>query len=130
MHKRNLLRLTAAALVGLAGVTVPATAAFADPSGCSKRINSWGQNAGGNLFGNFSGNCSSSGTRTLNGEIKQDLNLRPDPVTLKGADVDSRIFLVNLQGCDEGQTATYYARTFYSGYTDYKDSNKEEYDVC
>ena len=130
MQKSTLMRVAAAAVIGLGGTAAVGTAAMANPSGCTKTIGSWGQLGGGDLFANFSGSCSTSASRTLQGEIKQDLSLRPDPVALQGADVDNRSYLVALQGCDHGKSANYYARVFFKGYTDYTDTKSTKFDVC
>jgi hypothetical protein len=116
--------------LGLLPLAGPAQPAFADPAGCTKSINGFGQYPSGELWAQLAGSCNTNLTRILRGEIKHDLNNRPDPVVTGGTDSDVRTYLVALQSCDNNNTASYYARVFFNGYSDYKDSAHNYYDVC
>src|SRR5262245_22388785 len=117
LSKRVRAAVLATAVVGI-GLAGPAAPAYANPAGCSKSINSFGQNQFRELHAAMGGSCTTSALRTLRGEIKRDLAFRPDPVVTQGSDADFQFYAIALQTCDNGNTGTYYARVFYSGFTD------------
>lgn len=117
--------------MGLSAGVALATAAHADPAGCSKSVSSISTNSAGQLQGQAYGNCETPSGQVLAGEIKQDLSFRPDPVVTSGSDPGPYTFVVALQSCDAGpRTSTYYVRGFFNGHTDYADSGHRTLTVC
>lgn len=131
MANRKITTLLMTATFGVALGLAPASAAMADPAGCSKGLGDFGQNAGSALYASGSGACDSLASRILRLEIKQDLSFQPDPVAMDAADADyNTSYAVAIEGCDEGRSGTYYSRVFFDGHSDYLDSSYKAFDVC
>jgi hypothetical protein len=128
MHWAMLAFLTGAAIV-VSGVV--ATVAFAaDPSGCTAGRPTIGIDADGRLQGHGKGRCDDYSLRFFTGEIKWDKNFTPDPIT---ASITSSGYLgyeVDVRTCDQGNTRSYYARTYWTSTRGYHDSVHRKRAAC
>lgn len=121
----------AAALLAIPAAATVGSAAFADPSGCTAAITGFGLNSSKELHANGEGRCSTSANRNLQIEIKQDLSVQPDPVALHSNDVGNKTYYAaDPAGCDNGNTASYYGRAFFTTNTTYHDTKPHKYTVC
>ncbi|PTA44017.1 hypothetical protein [Micromonospora sp. RP3T] len=119
------------ALLAIPGAALTGMAAYADPSGCSASTTDFGLDSGKKLQATGEGLCSTSASRNLQVEIKQDLSLQPDPVVAHGNDSrTAKSYASTVVSCDNGNTATYYGRTFFTTNTTYHDSTHRRYTVC
>lgn len=133
MHVRRLRRLllvgAAASLVAV-GLT-PVTAAYANPPGCTKGVETPYGDSGGTLHDSGWGSCDTGAWRILHLEMKQDIPWQPDPVALRSDDAGTDwSYYASLAGCDHHNYKRYYGRVFFDGYSDYTDSSHVDLQSC
>jgi hypothetical protein len=126
------LRLIAAGcLLAIPAAGLVATAAWADPAGCSTRTASFGLQSNRTLAVLGEGSCNSVASRNLQVGIKQDISFAPDPVVTHSNDNNNASFFsVFAESCDNGRTASYYGRTFFTTNTTFHDSAHHNFSVC
>jgi hypothetical protein len=108
--------------IGVAAAVVPATAASAEPAGCSSAV-SGSTSSIGLLQATATGSCSGSATRTLRVEIKHDLNLQPDAlVAANSQTATTTSYRVSVSSCDHGNRGYYYGRGFFTTNSTYHDT--------
>lgn len=113
------------------GFLAAATAAHANPPGCTKKSLYITDSGGGHLKGEGTGECNDFGDRTLRVEVKQDLSFQPDPVAVSGSDRNPNFFYDAIaSGCDNLNSGNYYTRTYFNGYSDYADTSRVHIDAC
>lgn len=82
------------------------------------------------MTGTAEGSCNSSQTRSLRVEIKQDLSFSPDPLVAANTQTaTTNSSYVQVRSCDNGKTATYYGRGFFTTTTTYHDSSHNRWHV-
>lgn len=120
-------------MVATAGLAVPAQA-WAEPSGCTHGYPSfWVVPVSGRylMHAYANGSCSTNATRTFRLEIKHQISLQPDPVVSHADDYDYNTFYeAETQTCDNGKTAKYYGRSFFTSSATYHDTNVYIVDAC
>lgn len=123
--------LIAGAILALPAAGVVGSAAFADPSGCTAAVPDFGVNSAGRLQALGEGHCGTSANRNLQVEVKHDLSVQPDPVVVHANDVrSSTYYSATPAGCDNGNTANYYGRAFFTTKTTYHDTTSRKFSVC
>ena len=122
-------------MIGAASVAVIAfgglmAVAFADPPGCGA-AGSISINGGGLMTGTAEGSCNTSQTRSLRVEIKHDVAFQTDPLVAANTQTStSQGYYVQVNSCDNGNTATYYGRGYFTSYTTNHDSGHQKWHVC
>lgn len=121
---------SSAVLAASLGVVV-AQAAFADPAGCKVATPSFTLNSTGHMTAKATASCSGSATRTLRVEIKHVEAITPDVlVAANEQDKTGTSYSVSVNSCDNGNTAKYYGRGFFTSTSTYHDSAQHNWHVC
>lgn len=130
-EKKRRSMLTALTTVGMAGaIIVPVVAAWAEPAGCSSRVSGY-TTSNGKLVADGYGDCNGRATRTLRTEIKQSLGSRPDPLVAANEDRHyGRSYHSHVETCDNGKTAYYYGRAFFTINSTYHDTETTRQTTC
>lgn len=116
--------------VAAASVVVPATAAWANPSGCSNAV-SGSTTSIGQLRATATGSCSGNATRTMRAEIKRDRSGYPDAlVAANSTTVYGTRYSTSVASCDGGMRATYYGRGFFTSNPTYQDTSHTVQTTC
>jgi hypothetical protein len=130
-YGKRLAALTAGTVLA-AGMGIGfATSAFADPAGCTIPQPSIALSGTGLMTAHTQASCSAKATRTLRVEIKHDEAITPDVlVAANTQQANATAYSVSVSSCDNGNTATYYGRGFFTTNTTYHDSTHHSYHVC
>lgn len=125
--RKSIICAASAAALAFGGVAVTA---FADPAGCGA-LGAISFDSGGLMTGTAEGSCNSSQTRSLRVEIKRDVSFSPDVLVAANTQTaTTNSYYVQVYSCDNGRTATYYGRGFFTTNTTYHDSSHRSAHVC
>lgn len=111
--RRRTVTLLLGTVTALGASAAVAQAAFADPAGCTSSKPTIFIN-GGKLTGQGTAHCNAASFRYFTGEIKWDKNFAPDPLVAKKAISSFTDYSVTVQSCDNGNTRSYYSRTYFN----------------
>ena len=108
-----------------------AQSAFAQPAGCTNNPTLASADGNGLMHASSTAHCSSSLGRTLRVEIKHDEAITPDPLVAANTSVSNGpSYGISVSSCDNGNTATYYGRGFFTSNSTYYDSSHQKWHVC
>lgn len=127
----NTRRILGAVLaVGVITAVAPAIAAYAEPAGCTSSVSGSTSNTG-LLRADGKGSCSGSATRTLRVEIKQAIPQQTDPLLAAASDYGTKTsYAKSVTSCDNGKTAYYYGRAFFTTNTTIHDTATTRHTTC